>query len=130
LLQDLLRGIAEMVAIEPNPKGPGLRADAGRASPFGPTGLDGFRQRALVVAEEAIRIDPASASLRQAATELQRAADATDPDVRSKALAAASVAAAAEARRAHADPPLAPASVAPGLSGAFADAMSRQESRR
>jgi hypothetical protein len=76
-----------------------------------------------VLAEEAIRIDPASASLRQVATELQRAADATDPAALSKALGAASVAAATEARRAHADPPLAPPDVAPGLSGAFADAI-------
>jgi hypothetical protein len=89
--------------------------------------VSGFsRTRALVLAEEAIRIDPASASLRQAATELQRAADATDPAVLSKALGAASVAAATEARRAHADAPLASPDVAPGLSGAFADAITRR----
>jgi hypothetical protein len=93
--------------------------------------VSGFsRTRTLVLAEEAIRIDPASASLRQVATELQRAADAIDPGARSKALAAASVAAATEARRAHADAPLASPDLAPGLSGAFADAMSRQGSRR
>jgi hypothetical protein len=86
--------------------------------------VSGFsRTHALVLADEAIRIDPASASLRQAATELQRAADASDPGVRSTALDAAAAAAATEARRAHADAPLAPTSVAPGLSGAFADAM-------
>ncbi len=44
LLQDLLRGIAELTAIQPPVSG-------------------SFRQRALVVAEEAIRIDPSSAAL-------------------------------------------------------------------
>jgi Domain of unknown function (DUF4175) len=93
--------------------------------------VSGFsRTRALVLADEAIRIDPASPSLRQAATELQRAADATDPGVRSSALAAAASAAAAEARRAHADAPLASPAVAPALSGAFADAISRPRRER
>ena len=80
LLQDLLRGIAELGY------GP---AEAGHyRNSAGTPVVSGFsRTRALVLAEEAIRIDPASASLRQAATELQRAADATDPAVRSKALA-------------------------------------------
>ncbi|MCU1381399.1 MAG: putative rane protein, partial [Acidobacteria bacterium] len=54
LLQDLLRGIADLMA----------RAD-------------GFRERALVSAEEALRIDASSASLREAAAELQRAAAAS-----------------------------------------------------
>jgi hypothetical protein len=103
LLQDLLRGISELIA--PGPKGPG--------------------RQALVLAEEAIRIDPTSAALRQAATELQRAGGATDPVVRSRALAAAATAAAAEARRAHADAPLPAPHVAPALAGAFADALRR-----
>lgn len=98
LLQDLLRGIA---ALDPAT----------------------FRERALVLAEQAIRIDPAAASLREAATELQRAANATDADSRSRAVAAAASAAAAEARRAHADAPLASPSFAPALSGAFFDAL-------
>ena len=108
LLQDLLRGIAELIT----------RADEVKAAAT-------FRQSALVVADEAIRIDPASALLRQAATELQRAADATDPAVRSNALAAAATAAASEARRAYADAPLASPAIAPTLAGAFADAMRR-----
>ena len=111
LLQDLLSGIAELGAIVARPPG---GADS-----------DPFRPRALLVAGEAIRIDPAAASLRQAATELQRAADAADPGVRGSALAAAATAAAAEARRAHADAPLAPPAVAPALSSAFVDAMSK-----
>jgi hypothetical protein len=101
LLQDLLRGIAELST----------------GDPIGP--------RALVLAEEAIRIDPASALLRDVATELQRAAGASDAGARSKALAAAAAAAASEARRAQADAPLPSPSIAPALSGAFADAMRR-----
>jgi hypothetical protein len=118
LLQDLLRGIAELVSVR-------LKPDTTETASGTPV-VSGFsRTRALVLAEEAIRIDPASASLRQAATELQRAADATDPAVLSKALGAASVAAATEVRRAHADAPLASPDLAPGLSGAFADAITR-----
>ena len=104
LLQDLLRGIAELTDSKNG---------------------DGFRDHALVVAEEAIRIDPASASLRQAATELQRAGGAADPVVRSRALAAAATAAAGEARRVYADAPLGPPHLAPALGGAFADALRR-----
>ena len=109
LLQDLLRGLAEL---------------AGGTAPF--------RARALVLAEEAIRIDPAAASLRQVATELQHAADAGEGAARSRALVSAVAAAAAEARRAHADPPLAPPSLAPPLSGAFRDGLkpSRYDERR
>jgi hypothetical protein len=110
LLQDLLRGIAELIPLKPDTPEPRE---------------GGSRTRALVLAEEAIRIDPASASLRQAATELQRAGDATDPVARSRALAAAATAAAAEARRAHVGAPLASPNVAPALSGAFADALRR-----
>jgi hypothetical protein len=76
-----------------------------------------------VLAEEAIRLDPAAALLRQAATDLQRAADAADPAARSRSLAAAATAAASEARRAHAEPPLDVPNVAPALTGAFADAL-------
>ena len=101
LLQDLLRGISEV--------------SAGAASAGATT--------ARLLAEEAIRIDPASAALRQVSTELQRAADATDPAVRTRALAAAGEAAATEARRAHADAPLDERIPAPPLAGAFADAV-------
>jgi len=61
----------------------------------------------------------------QSGPELQRAADATDPAARSKALAAASAASASEARRASADAPLTPPLVAPALGGAFVDAIAR-----
>jgi hypothetical protein len=98
LLQDVLRGIAEVTA-------------------------SNDRAGALVLAEEAIRIDPSSASLRQAATELQRAADAPDPAARARALASAAAAVAADARRAQTGAPAAPSSVAPALAGAFTDAI-------
>src|SRR6185503_14913448 len=62
-----------------------------------------FRQQARVLSEQAIRIDPASAQLRQVATGMQRAADAADdPPRRQAALAEAATAAAAEAGRAFA----------------------------
>jgi hypothetical protein len=109
LLQDLLRGIAELTAI----------------APFGPAVPAPFRQRALVVAEEAIRIDPSSAALRTVATELQRAADTLESSTRSVALAVASTAAASEARRTQAGAPVTASSIAPSLSGAFADAARR-----
>jgi hypothetical protein len=105
LLQDILRGIADLIEIAHRP------------------GADAFRQRALIVAEEAIRIDPAAALLRQTATELHRAADATDPAARSRALTAAATTATQEARHAHAEAPLASPAVAPALTGAFVDAM-------
>ena len=118
LLQDLLSGIAELV-------GGRTRDRPGSVPGPSPTGPGApFRERALVLAEEAIRIDPAAALLRQAATGLQRAADAVaDPTARSRALAAAATAAASEARRAHAGAPVESQSVAPALSGAFADAL-------
>ena len=113
LLQDLLRGIAELVSGLPVP-----------AKPRG--GEGGSRTRSLVLAEEAIRIDPSSMLLRTVAAELQRAADAPENATRSAALAAASAAAAAEARHAQAGAPLASPSIAPALSGAFTDAMRRK----
>ena len=76
--EDLLRGVAAL-----------SEADAAAT----------FESRALVLAEEALRVDAASASLRQAATELQRAAGARDATDRQRALAAASAAVVDEARR-------------------------------
>jgi hypothetical protein len=112
LLQDLLRGIAELT---PGTQGSGPQPGAG------------VRERALALAEEAIRIDPVSASLRQAATELQRAAAAADAAARDRAIVAASAAAATEARRAEADAPVVSPAIAPALSGAFADALRGRE---
>jgi len=127
LLQDLLREIAELIRVRLKPDTTETKSvvrSGAIGALSGASVVSGLsRTNVLVLAEEAIRIDPASASLRQVATELQRAADAADPAVRSAALTAAATAAAAEARRAHADAPLPSDSVAPGLGGAFADAM-------
>jgi hypothetical protein len=110
-LQDLLSGIAELLR------------DAG-VTPVS------VRQRAAVLAEEAVRTDAASAPLRQAAAELQRAADASnDPAARARALTAAADAVTAEARRAQSDAALAAPAVAPALSGAFADALTNPSRR-
>ena len=109
LLQDLLSGIAGLLHVAPDE--PARRPGA-------------FRQRALVIAEEAVRIEPAAPLLRQAAAELQRAAGAADdPAGRSRALTAAATSASYEARRAHADAALASPAIVPALSGAFADAL-------
>jgi hypothetical protein len=106
LLQDLLRGIAELSRCQ--------------TPCLSDTVSDALRAR--VLAEEAIRIDPTAVPLRAAATELQRAADsATDPAARVRALGAAAAAVTVEARRAHADPPLSATAVTPGLAGAFSD---------
>jgi hypothetical protein len=122
LLQDLLRGIAELVSVRLKPDATETPSDAAPSIPL----VSGFsRTRALVLAEEAIRIDPSSTSLRTVATELQRAADAAENSTRSAALAAASAAASSEARRAQAGAPLRSPSIAPALGGAFADAMRR-----
>jgi hypothetical protein len=85
-----------------------------------------FRDRALVLAEEAVRTDVDSEALRKAATELQQAADAAgDTAARNRALAAAAGDIAAETSRAQADAVLSSRSIAPGLSGAFADAVAK-----
>jgi hypothetical protein len=134
LLQDLLKGIAELTTVRPSRSSTvRLKPDTTETTTEATTGVpvvSGFsRTRALVLAEEAIRLDPASAAMRQTATELQRAADAADPAARSTALASAAAAAAAESRRSQAAAPLAVPVVSPALSGAFADAMSRRPRR-
>jgi hypothetical protein len=108
LLQDVLKGISELNVGQPASLGPAAR----------------------LLAEEAIRIDPASNALRDVATALQRAADSTDPQVRARAVAAAGAAAAAEARRAHADATVGAHTPAPPLAGAFADSYARLKPSR
>jgi hypothetical protein len=103
VLQDLLNGIADL-----------KQSIAG-------SDAQTFRSRARVLAEQALRIDAASASLRQAATELQRAADAADSGTRTRAFSAAAIAASLEARRSNAGAPLA-VSADGALSGALSDA--------
>jgi hypothetical protein len=108
-LEDLLSGLADLSR--------DAGVDAGSVAPF--------RSRARVLAEEAIRIDAQSAALRQAATELQRAADAGDRSARLRAIGAAAAAAATEARHAHAGATTMIPTIAPALTGAFSDVVSR-----
>jgi hypothetical protein len=124
LLQDLLRGIAELSRGQTRDR-PGTDPGQTPGESSRPAGSgEPFRERALVLAEEAIRADPDAALLRQAATALQRAADAAaDPALRSSALAAAATVVVSEARRAFAEAPPGLAPVAPALRGAFADAL-------
>ena len=152
LVEDLLRGIAELSRVQkdvaalsrvqkdpaysssesrvqkdpaysspdsrPGPFGPGRSSASSRPGPFGPGA------EARVLAEEAIRIDPASADLRRAAAELQRAGDAgADATAFARAIAAAASAAVLELRRAQADSPVDASAPAPNLGGAFADAL-------
>jgi len=80
--------------------------------------------RAAVLARQALAVDPESAALRRAATELQRLASTwatTSPDERRKTLDAAAADVAAEAARVLADSPI--RVTAPALAGPFADAI-------
>jgi len=80
--------------------------------------------RAAVLARQALAVDPESAALRRAATELQRLASAwttTSADARRKTVDAAAADVAAEAARVLADSPL--RATAPALAGPFADAL-------
>jgi uncharacterized protein DUF4175 len=110
LLQDLLRGLGAL-GTTPGPDAP-----------------DPASERLL--AEEAIRIDPVSSALQEVAAALQQAADANDQALRARALAAATTAAAREARRAHADAALNAETPSPSLAGAFADAYARLKPSR
>jgi hypothetical protein len=80
--------------------------------------------RAAVLARQALAVDPESAALRRAATELQRLASTwatTSADARRKTVDAAAADVAAEAARVLADPPI--RATAPALAGPFADAL-------
>jgi len=79
---------------------------------------------AAVLARQVLAIDPESAALRRAATELQRLASTwatTSADARRKTVDAAAASVATEAARVLADPPIQAA--APALAGPFADGL-------
>jgi hypothetical protein len=99
-LDDLLRGLAALA-----PAAPATRTEA------------------AVLAAEAIRIDPASASLRAVAAALQRLQTAGDGAAAAAALSEASAAALAESRRSDANPAFDASRPAPVLAGAFGDAL-------
>src|SRR5262249_18404627 len=113
LLQDLLRGLAELTsATTPNTANP-------------PNVANTFEQRARVLAEEALRIDAASKSLREVATQLQHAADALGALQRQRAIAVSSAAGRGEARRLFATAPLPSPSIDSALAGALSDVAPR-----
>src|SRR5262249_30091614 len=87
-------------------------------------GADTGPARAAVLARQTLAVDPESATLRQAATELQRLASTwatTSADVRRKTVDAAAADVAAEAARVLADSPI--RATGPPLAGPFADAF-------
>lgn len=105
LLQDLLSGIGS------------LRQDADRPE---------SASRAVTLAREALLVDAVSKSLRNAAADLQRAADAwpsASTDARRAALDAVASTVAAEAARALTAPAAFPSFASPSLAGGFADAL-------
>ena len=109
-LQDVLRGLGELSA----------GADGDRAS---------GRQRAFVLAAEALRIDASSPALRQAAADLQRAGDEwdrADTLARTRALGEIAAIVVGEARQAIADAPSPGFGSSPALAGAFAEALKRR----
>jgi hypothetical protein len=121
LLQDLLSGLAQL-SVESRAEGGGALNRATPTSPARDANAASFEQRARVLAEEALRIDAASAPLRDTATALQRAADARDAAERQRPLAAGSTAAATEARRSFATAPLPATPVDASLAGTLSDA--------
>ena len=95
----------------------GLGAILRDESTLGPAG-------AAVLARQTLAIDPESAALRRAATELQRLASTwatTSADARRKTVDAAAADVGAEAARVLADSPI--RATAPALAGPFADAL-------
>jgi len=101
LLEDLLRGLAELARTAPS-------ASA----------------HAAVLAAEAIRIDPASPAMRDVAAAMQRLGRSSGDRVSTaQALSAATRAAIAESRRAHADPAVGADRPARPLAAAFEAAL-------
>lgn len=101
-LQDIMAGLGAF-----------LRGDA-----------DAGPARAAVLARQALAVNPESAALRRAATELQRLASTwatTGADARRKAVETVAADVAAEATRVLADSPI--RATAPALAGPFADAL-------
>jgi len=119
LLQDLLQGLGAL-------RGAGAAAQVSESATPSSGAADRAPQQVLVLAEQALRVDPDSAALRQAAADLQRIADtwrASLPQSRTSALDAVASHVAGEARTALAPAPAQPRSAAPSLRGAFVDAL-------
>jgi uncharacterized protein DUF4175 len=112
LLQDLMAGLGD------------LRARVRESAPA----HEESARSAVVLAGEALRVDPESAPLRRAAADLQRIGDswrATAADARRQAIDGVASAVARELMQALAPVPPGPSFADPALSGAFADAKAR-----
>ena len=120
-LQDLLRGLGALNSAASTPP-----STSGAAAPLNSAEAGHGRQNVLVLAEQALRIDPDSAELRQASADLQRIADTWDAfsaGGRASALGAVAARVAGEAKKAMDAAPAQTPSVAAALRGAFADAL-------
>jgi hypothetical protein len=91
------------------------------------------RSGVLLLAEQALRIDPESAVLRQASADLQSAADTwltSTNESRARAIGPIAAQVADEAKKEMAAAPAQWQIPAPALRGAFADALSAPRSAR
>ena len=123
LLQDLLQALGSLTHADAIGASRHNVADSAAPQTESPNGA---RADALVLAEQALRIDPDSAVLRQASADLQHVADTwTTAANESRARAIGRVAAqvADEAKRVMAAAPAPFGSSSPALRGAFADAL-------
>jgi hypothetical protein len=120
-LQDLLQALGALG--QPGSQtAPALTGATGRE----PAAAGSGQPHALVLAEQALRIDPDSAILRQASADLQGVADrwsSTTPDGRARAIQQIAAHVAAEAQKAMGAAPASLRSSASALRGAFADAL-------
>ncbi len=131
LLQDLLQRLGALTdadAMAP-------RAQRRRVDPAGAAAEaeNDDRSGVLLLAEQALRIDPDSAVLRQASADLQRVADTWSTSTnegRARAIGLIAAHVADEAKKAMAAAPAQWQLPAPALRGAFADALRPFESLR
>jgi len=127
LLQDLLSGIGELRS-----RSLGQSADVTAGGERGNAGRGDPAQIVLVLAREALRIDPESAALRTATADLQRLGDSWSAiriDTRRQTLDDIAAGVARELSRALAGPAPHESFVAPSLAGAVADGLGRRGPR-
>ncbi len=123
LLQDLLQGLGDLSEPEAMARAQRRPVDPARSSAGAEN--DG-RSGVLLLAEQALRIDPDSAVLRQASADLQRVADTwltSTNESRARAIGLIAAQVADEAKTGMAAAPALLQSAAPTLRGAFADAL-------
>jgi hypothetical protein len=129
-LQDLLQALG---ALGQNAPAPDVAGAPDRTPVAAAGGKEDGRAAILVLAEQALRIDPDSAALRLASADLQRVADTwstAPPEGRARAIQLIAAHVAEEARKAMATAAVPLRSSAPALRGAFADAQHARRSPR